>query len=202
MNTVFIHPFAGVLSAYGMGLADQAVLREQAVETELTGDLSALDAVADRLAAEATEALIAQGADPASIHAERRAHVRYAGTQAALEVPLGPGLRDDFTAAHRARFGFATPERALVVEAVAVEAIAPGERVVEPELAARTKEPSPLVGDGRVRGAPGTIDSDPSSRLPLLPLDTVTIWTGGDEHAAPCSNAPPCSPATAFPARR
>ncbi len=157
MATVFIHPFAGVLSAYGMGLADQAVLREQAVETD---DLTGLDAVADRLAAEARTALAAQGADPAAIRTERRVHVRYAGTQAALEVPLGPGLREDFTAAHRARFGFATPERGLVAEAVAVEAIAPGERVAEAALPARTG------------GA-------------LLPVDTVAIWTGGAEHATP-----------------
>ncbi len=207
MDTVFIHPFAGVLSAYGMGLADQAVLREQAVETELTDELSVLNAVADRLAAEATEALVAQGADPASIHAERRAHVRYAGTQAALEVPLGPGLRDDFTAAHRARFGFATPERALVVEAVAVEAIAPGERVAEPKLAARhSLLPLPLAGEGRGEGRlakePSLPEQSPAETqsshphpgpLPLAgegeekleAVDTVTIWTGGAEHAAP-----------------
>ena len=160
METVFIHPFAGVLSAYGMGLADQAVLREQAVESALEEDLSALDAVADRLAADAEAALAAQGADPAAIHAERRVHVRYAGTQAALEVPLGPEVREAFTAAHRARFGFATPERGLVVEAVAVEATAPGERVSEPHLAART-------------------GSGPD------PVDTVTIWTGGAEHDTP-----------------
>ena len=160
MQTVFVHPFAGVLSAYGMGLADQAVLREQAVEAALTEDTSELGEVADRLAADATAALIAQGADPAGIRTERRAHVRYAGTQAALEVPLGPGLRDDFTAAHQARFGFATPERPLVVEAVAVEAIAPGERVAEPALAPRqTGEPERV--------------------------DTVSIWTGGVEHDAP-----------------
>ena len=159
MDTVFIHPFAGVLSAYGMGLADQAVLREQAVEVELA-DLAPLHALADRLAAEATAALVDQGADPACVHIERRVHLRYAGTQAALEVPLGPAVRDAFTAAHRTRFGFATPDRTLIAEAVAVEATAPGERVVEPALAAR--------GDG----APS-------------PLDTVAIWTGGAEHAAP-----------------
>ena len=160
MATVFIHPFAGVLSAYGMGLADQAVLREQALETPFTGDNTALDQVADGLAAEAAEALAAQGADPSAIRVERRAHVRYAGTQAALAVPLGPALQDDFTAAHRARFGFATPERGLVVEAVAVEAIAAGEQVAEAALDARTaREPEPV--------------------------DHVTIWTGGAEHAAP-----------------
>jgi 5-oxoprolinase (ATP-hydrolysing) len=160
METVFIHPFAGVLSAYGMGLADQAVLREQAVEAALTDDLSALEAVAARLEVEARDALVAQGADPAALRTERRVHLRYAGTQAALEVPLDAGLREAFTTAHRQRFGFATPERPLIAEAVAVEAIAPGERVVEPDLPAREA------------GAPEK-------------LDTVAIWTGGAEHMAP-----------------
>ena len=159
MDTVFIHPFAGVLSAYGMGLADQAVLREQAVEAEL-GDVATLRAQADQLAAEATAALAEQGADPAGVHVEQRLHLRYAGTQAALEVPLSPDARDAFTAAHRTRFGFATPERPVIVEAIAVEAIAPGERVNEPALAARSS------------GAPE-------------PVDTVAVWTGGAEHTAP-----------------
>ncbi len=160
METVFIHPFAGVLSAYGMGLADQAVLREQAVERPFTDDYAAMDGLADQLAADAAKALAAQGAEPSAIRVERRAHVRYAGTQAALEVPLGPSLREDFTAAHRARFGFATPERGLVVEAVAVEAIAAGEQVAEAAL------------PPRLAGAPE-------------PVDHVTIWTGGAEHTAP-----------------
>ncbi|WP_158742096.1 hydantoinase B/oxoprolinase family protein [Acidisphaera sp. L21] len=159
MDTVFIHPFAGVLSAYGMGLADQAVLREQAVESEL-GDIAPLNALADQLATDATAALAEQGADPAGVRVERRAHIRYAGTQAALEVPLGPDMREAFTNAHRTRFGFATPERPLVVEAVAVEAIAPGERVSEPALPPRSS------------GAPSAVDS-------------VAVWTGGAEHATP-----------------
>ncbi len=71
-----------------------------------------------------------------------------------------PQIVEDFTAAHRARFGFATPERPLVVEAVAVEAIAPGDVVREATLAARTG------------GAPQTID-------------TIRMFTGGGEHAAP-----------------
>lgn len=160
MTTVFIHPLAGVLSAYGMGLADQAVLRERSVETALTDDLSALTALADALSADAAAALAGQGADPASIQVGQRLHLRYAGTQATLDVPLSPAARDDFTTAHRARFGFATPERALVVSAVAVEAIAPGERVREPALPARAS------------GAPAVVD-------------TVALWTGGAEHQAP-----------------
>ena len=161
METVFIHPFAGVLSAYGMGLADQAVMREQAVERALADDTAPLDTLADQLAAEATATLVAQGADPAAIHVERRAHVRYDGTSAALVVPLGTAdvVREAFTATHRSRFGFVTPGRGLIVEAIEVEAVAPGEPVSEPTLAARET------------GAPAIVD-------------TVRIWTGGAEHAA------------------
>jgi 5-oxoprolinase (ATP-hydrolysing) len=163
METVFIHPYAGVLSAYGMGLADQSAMREQAVEVPLEAhEMDDLVALANRLAADATGALIAQGAEPADIVTHHQLHLRYAGTEAALIIPLTDLDRivDDFTEAHRARFGFATPGRALVVEAVAVEAISPGEAVTETRLAARTS------------GAPE-------------PIDRVTIFSGDAEHDAP-----------------
>ena len=163
METVFIHPYAGVLSAYGMGLADQTALREQAVELPLTEhEMPELAAVADRLAAAARQALEAQGADAGGIVVHRQLHLRYAGTEAALIV----GLRDletivtEFTAAHRARFGFATPGRALVVEAVAVEAIAPGESVTETLLPERRTGAAQAV-------------------------DTVSMFTGGAAHQTP-----------------
>ena len=163
METVVIHPFAGVLSAYGMGLADQAVLREQAIERPLQPDAVAdLTEIADRLATEAAEALAQQGADTASIRTRRDAQLRYAGTEAALAVPLGEAaaMEEEFTRLHRARFGFATPGRALMVEALAVEATSPGEAVAEPDLAAR---------DG---GKPE-------------PIDTVDIFTAGAAHETP-----------------
>jgi 5-oxoprolinase (ATP-hydrolysing) len=163
METVFIHPFAGVLSAYGMGLADQTVMREQAVEIPLEPHaMPELREVADRLANEATAALAGQGADAARISVQRNLHLRYAGTEAALIVSLRdvPDIVTDFTTAHRARFGFATPDRSLVVEAVAVEAIAPGEAVQEATLPARTT------------GAP-------------QPIDTIAIFTADQEHASP-----------------
>jgi 5-oxoprolinase (ATP-hydrolysing) len=163
MQTVFIHPFAGVLSAYGMGLADQTVMREQAVEVVLdAATLPRLDALADRLAAQAAAELAEQGADPARIAVVRRVHLRYQGTDAALPVALGnlAELNARFTDAHRARFGFATPGRALVAEAVAVEATAPGEPV---------HEPAPTARNG----------GDPE------PVDRVAMWTAGAAHAAP-----------------
>jgi 5-oxoprolinase (ATP-hydrolysing) len=163
METVFIHPYAGVLSAYGMGLAEQAVLREQAVETGLdAAALPGLEALADRLAAVATDELRSQGADVSRLHVARRLHVRYAGTEAALTVDLAglEAVTESFTAQHRARFGFATPGRKLVVEAVAVEATAAGETVSEASVAAR------------VAGAPEAVDS-------------VEMWSGGAAHETP-----------------
>ena len=140
METVFIHPYAGVLSAYGMGLADQTTMKEQAVEIPLGADtLPGLETLADKLAADAVAALVSQGADPADVTTGRSLHLHYAGTEAALIVPL----RDletillDFTAAHRTRFGFATPERPVVVETVAAEATLPGTASVETTLTPR-----------------------------------------------------------------
>ena len=163
METVFIHPFAGVLSAYGMGVADQSVLREQAVEIGFdAASLATVRELADRLADEASAALAEQGAEPGRIETARLLHLRYAGTEAALVVPLEDheAVIRRFTEAHRARFGFATPERALIVEAVGVEATAAGERINEPGIAAR---PS---GEAR-------------------PIDRVSMWSGGHAHDSP-----------------
>jgi 5-oxoprolinase (ATP-hydrolysing) len=163
METVFIHPFAGVLSAYGMGLADQTVMREQAVEWPLDAEAVArLHDLADRLAEDAADELAAQGAERTRIAVARRVHLRYGGTEAALPVALGdlPDLTARFTEAHRVRFGFATPERPLVAEQVEVEATAPGEAVEE-------HAPPP-----RTQGAP-------------VPLDRFAVWTGGAQHDTP-----------------
>jgi 5-oxoprolinase (ATP-hydrolysing) len=148
MEAVFIHPYAGVLSAYGMGLADQTSMKQQAVEVPLGADtLPALEALADRLAADAVAALESQGADPADVTTAKSLHLRYAGTEAALIVPLR-GLETilaEFTVAHRARFGFATPDRAVVAETVAAEAILPGTVSAEATLPSReTGAPEPV----------------------------------------------------------
>src|SRR6202000_2434678 len=81
METVFIHPYAGVLSAYGMGLADQTVMREQAGEQAFAdAAMAGRTALADRLARDATAALAAQGAAAADIAVRHLLHLRYAGT--------------------------------------------------------------------------------------------------------------------------
>ncbi len=156
METVFIHPYAGVLSAYGMGLADQTVMREQAIEAKL--DEAVMPLLADTaaaLTARAEAALLAQGADPSSIDTARMAHLRYQGSEGALIVKLGAPERmlAAFAAAHKARFGFITPERPVTVEAIAVESVASADAIAEAETGPR--------------------DAD------LLPIDTIEIWSNG-----------------------
>ena len=124
MTTVLIHPLAGVLSAYGMGLADVTAMRESAVEAVLSDDLLAsLDGVLAGLDAEARAELDADGVPPAAIHPQHRCHLRYQGTDTALIVPLNDqaGLVQAFEAAYRQRFSFLMRDKPIVLEAVSVE---------------------------------------------------------------------------------
>jgi 5-oxoprolinase (ATP-hydrolysing) len=149
MDTVFIHPLAGVLSAYGMGLADFRRLQEQAVEIPFTPEAIAdLHATADRLAADASTELAAQGIDSANITTEKSIHLRYAGTDTALPIPLAAhaAMQKSFEAAHKKLFGFITPEKSLVAETVAAEAIAPGDPIEETEIFPRDSgTPEPIA---------------------------------------------------------
>src|SRR5688572_21562375 len=137
MTRVFIHPLAGVLSAYGMGLADQVTMRSRAVEARLED--CALEEVAEALAIEARNELILQGVPADKVRAVRRAHLKYEGTDTALVVPLGSPaeMLRHFEAAYRQQFSFLMPGKPLIAEAVSVEAIAAGAAFEEKPGAAR-----------------------------------------------------------------
>jgi 5-oxoprolinase (ATP-hydrolysing) len=131
MTRVLIHPYAGVLSAYGMGLAEVTAMRESAVEAPLLGhDLTGAVAA---LEAEARTELLAEGVPERRIRSVRRAHLRYDGTDTAVAVRLGPvdDMVAQFEAAYRRRFSFLMPDRPILVEAVSVEAIGASAAVVE-----------------------------------------------------------------------
>ncbi|MQS08164.1 hydantoinase/oxoprolinase family protein, partial [Streptomyces alkaliphilus] len=124
VETVVVPPLAGVLSAHGIGLADVTVMRERSVERELNAETAdVLRGVCGELAREARSALRADGLADEAIVTTARAHLRYAGTDAALAVEPGDpaAMTAAFTAAHRARYGFAT-DRPLVVATAVVEA--------------------------------------------------------------------------------
>jgi len=122
MRRVFLHPFAGVLSAYGMGLAEIRALREAQVDAPLE-EIETARAVLQGLEAESGEEIRNQGV--ANARFEAQAHLRYDGSHQSLEVPFGEisEMKASFEAAHTARFGFTSPERAILFEMVSIEAI-------------------------------------------------------------------------------
>ena len=164
MTRVFIHPLAGVLSAYGMGLADITAMRESAVEVKLDdANHALLNSTLDQLAAAARDELVHQGTEPECIRVVERVHLRYDGTDSALVVDFGTVLdmMRQFEAAYRMRYSFLMPGRALIAEAVSVEAIG-----MSPALDAVPARAS------RRSGSPA-------------PAETVNMHTGGREHATP-----------------
>ncbi len=141
METILIHPFSGLLSAYGMGLADIRAGRQKALEAPFDDSApAAIATAAAEIGPVAIDEVAGQGVPKADITLNISAHIRYAGTDTAIEVdakdqPLAK-LRSTFEAAHRARFGFIDRSKALVVEAVSVEAVGGGAKFSEKTLAA------------------------------------------------------------------
>jgi len=170
MTRVFVHPLAGVLSAYGMGLADQNAIKEQAVELKLSVSACAqIAAQLDALAATAEQELRHQQVSLGAMTTHRRVHVRYEGSDSALLVPYPQApqatpaevvalIEAGFEAAYRQRFSFLMQGKALVVEAVSVEAVIAGDAPAEPRLALHT--PRDLQACGAVS-------------------ETVPMFTGG-----------------------
>ena len=135
MSRVFVHPLAGVLSAYGMGLADQNVIREQAIELPLAQQ--SLPLIAEQLnalGAAAQADLERQQVSAGAVHIHHRVHVRYEGSDSALVVPFGDlkTIVAGFEAAYRQRFAFLMQGKNMVVEAVSVEAVVAGDAPHEP----------------------------------------------------------------------
>ncbi|MBU3712716.1 MAG: 5-oxoprolinase [Limnohabitans sp.] len=146
MTRVLVHPLAGVLSAYGMGLADQSLIREQAVEQRLSAESMAQWApVLASLAERAQNELRAQPLGSGPMEVRRRVHLRYEGTDSALIVPFGSlqEIQAAFEAAYRQRFAFLMAGKGLVVEAVSVEAIICGDAADEQESAAHPLRQAP-----------------------------------------------------------
>ena len=132
IETVFLHPYAGVLSAYGMGLADIRALNEEQFDQPLSANTEAervLQRLGDTVKKEVTE----QGVSAENIAIVYRAHLKYAGSHQSLEVDFGTDaqLRERFDAAHQSRFGFTSDGRELVFDMLSVEAIGQTETAVE-----------------------------------------------------------------------
>ena len=131
MPRVLIHPFAGVLSAFGMGLAEATAMRERSVERRLDDEgVTHTQSVLNELVKIATSDLLAQGERAEDIHVRLRVQLRYEGTDTSLSCDWGNvvAMRDEFEAAYRMRFSFLLERRALIIESAVVEASAGGGR--------------------------------------------------------------------------
>jgi len=169
MPTVLAHPLAGVLSAYGMGLAEQVAMRERSVEKVLDADGHAeAERVLDELEAAGRDELLAQGEPASQLRAIRRAMIRYQGTDTALAVSWGTiaELRDAFERAYRQRFAFLLPDRALIVESAVVEVLGASP---EDALDAAAGAKAPTTG--------GAGAANPEA--------SVRMFSGGDWHDTP-----------------
>ncbi len=162
MTRVLIHPLAGVLSAYGIGLADIIAMREQAVEAQLTTEsLENLPGTLDPLEQDARAEVSAEGVPPERITAAHRAHLRYQGTDTAVIVPVGPlaDMTAAFEAEYSRRFSFLMPDKPVIVEAVSVEVTGTQPRYEDADDPARSDsidpggttppKPPPLTGGNR-----------------------------------------------------
>jgi 5-oxoprolinase (ATP-hydrolysing) len=151
MTRVFIHPLAGVLSAYGMGLADITAMRSRAVELKLAAKhLPELNATLDALAASAQTEVAGQGIAATAITVHRRAHLRYEGTDTALVVPAGDAktMQAAFEADYLQRYSFLMPDRALMIEAASAEAVGStgaSAPLVSATVAGHTGDPAPMA---------------------------------------------------------
>ncbi|MHA6287233.1 hydantoinase B/oxoprolinase family protein [Maricaulis sp. CAU 1757] len=129
MTTVLIHPYGGLLSALGIGLAEIRETRQASLGLPLHSGLGDATAQIERLTEEARQALLDQGLDAAALRHHAELHIRVTGSDTALPVSAADidTMRRDFTAAHKRLFGF-VPEGALEIDSVsvAVEADPPG----------------------------------------------------------------------------
>ncbi|MEM9791361.1 MAG: hydantoinase B/oxoprolinase family protein [Pseudomonadota bacterium] len=179
MSRCLIHPYASLLSAYGMGLADIRASRAQAVEADLTA-LSRLEAasILDALSSTALTEVAAQGVSDGQISVATTAHLKVKGTDTALPVPfdtLAEMVRA-FGDAHRARFGFDPGDVVLVIEAVSAEAVGKTadmqetehEQLTRDEAAYETAMTAPVFVDG------GWVDARFVNRDHMRPGDTLT----------------------------
>jgi 5-oxoprolinase (ATP-hydrolysing) len=178
MQTVFMHPLAGVLSAYGIGLADVTVMKQRAVEAILDDRaLSELAGPFAELVGEARDALLSQDVPEADISIERRVALKYEGTDSTLQLPLARDaatLSATFLEQYRVRYGFLMPERRLVIESISAEAVGASQREMDSgrgkEAEARPTAPvsRPVFFEGQWHDTP-FVDRDA-----LQPSDTIS----------------------------
>lgn len=157
MTSIFIHPLAGVLSAFGMGLADIRVLQEfQFAKTIDKTDEA--ERIFQNMEGKARAEVMRQGIVALSL--KRTVHIRTKGSYQTLEIPYGSpdAMRSAFKESHKQHFGFVPEYDALILDLLIVEAVGnKGERVQLPNVDAETEEKrecAEMYFDGQWRKVP------------------------------------------------
>ena len=124
ISNVMIHPYAGVLSAYGMGLAEIRSIREGHFEKNITNILDAENLI-EILSSQAKKDLNDQDISDASIILLKNAFLHYKGSHQNLEIKFDTpeNMRKSFEQEHKKRFGFFVEDREIFIEMLTVEAV-------------------------------------------------------------------------------
>jgi 5-oxoprolinase (ATP-hydrolysing) len=188
IRRVLVHPLAGVLSAYGLGLADITATREASVEAVLAREpgvpgVPGVEAVLARLEEQARAELAAQGVPDSQVRVLRRARLRYQGTDTPLEVPAGPApdMIAAFERAYRQRFSFLLPGKPVIVGAVSAEAVGGGhasERALAPLTGAAAR------GEGAAGPGEGAGPRGGAGAGPAAPAARARMYAAGAWHDA------------------
>lgn len=186
MKQVFLHPYAGVLSAYGMGLADVRTLRERSVEAKLTEELLSVgtpdiapleEIFTDLIASGKEEIATTQIGESTPIDSQviRKVHLKYQGTDSPLIIDFGSvaEMRQQFEEAHRQRYGFIVEEKALIADSVSVEVIQPMDVPEEPMIQRHRSEPPQPVAKVQMYTADAWHETPVFKRDELQPGDSI-----------------------------
>jgi len=126
ISSILVHPLAGVLSAYGMGLADISAHYQKTLGTRVENMEAAFE-LAETLVQKGRADLRAQNVT--NIHETLRADVRYENSDTTISLPLTSSLKADFETAHLARFSFNDTGAGIVIDAISAEVAGGGEDV-------------------------------------------------------------------------
>ncbi|MEH1821685.1 MAG: hydantoinase/oxoprolinase family protein [Nostoc sp.] len=124
MKKIFLHPYAGVLSAYGMGLADVRAIREGGVEQPLNQGL--IPQLQQLMAYLETQARSEIDETLSQVEVIRKANLKYEGTNSTLTVSFADDvvrMRQEFEIEHQSRYGFIQLDKNLIIESASVEVI-------------------------------------------------------------------------------
>ena len=161
MGRIFLHPFAGVLSAYGMGLANITASRERSAEVLLSeAIIPELASALKELGAQTKAEVENQGINADNIEIIEKVHVRYAGTDTALIVTFASmdAMIAEFEDLHYQQYGFNVPKRGRIVGTLSVEAVG--------STGQHASQSNPEI----------------ENKQDAHPIDTVDIYSNGKLH--------------------